>query len=75
MMTSMGPELIVQALASVVILFVSALLLFYWCARFLLLARQPMDEVARVLNDDLRLGRRMWLIVRLLFAPPQTFTF
>jgi hypothetical protein len=34
-----------------------------------------MDEVTRVLNDDLWLGRRMWLTVRLLFAPPQIFTF
>jgi hypothetical protein len=73
-MTPMA-QLIVQAFASILMLFVSALLLFYWCARFLLLARRPMDEVTRVLNDDLWLGRRMWLTVRLLFAPPQIFTF
>ena len=74
-MSPLAQEMIVQALASIIILFVSALLLFYWCTCFFLLARQPIDQVNRVLDEDLWLGRRMWLTLRQLFVPPQTFTF
>ncbi len=63
-----------EALVSMVSLFFPSLLLFYWSARALLLMRRSEEEVTRVLDSDLWLGRRMWLAVRLMFAPPQTFS-
>ncbi len=51
----------------------SFMLLVYWLARTWLLIRHPDEVVKRVLDSDLRFGRRVWLCVRLMFAPPQTY--
>jgi hypothetical protein len=50
------------------------LLMVYWIARSWLLFRHPDEVVKRVLDSDLRHGRRIWLFVRMLFAPPQTYS-
>ncbi|HEV8145212.1 MAG TPA: hypothetical protein VGP79_02450 [Bryobacteraceae bacterium] len=51
-----------------------ALLMVYWIARSWLLLRQPEEVVKRVLDSDLRHGRRIWLFVQMMFAPPQTYS-
>ena len=51
-----------------------ALLMVYWMARSWLLFRHPDEEVKRVLDSDLRRGRQIWLFVRMLFVPPQTYS-
>lgn len=51
------------------ILFFSMGLFFYWVLRALLIVSESEEEINRVLDSDLRWGRRYWLALRLLFDP------
>lgn len=52
----------------------SVVLLVYWVARLWLLIRHSDEVLNRVLDADVSLGRHMWLCLRLMFAPPQTYS-
>jgi hypothetical protein len=60
--------------AQLVIFTGSFMLLVYWLARLWLIFRHPEEVLNQVLDSDLSLGRRVWLFVRLMFAPPQTYS-
>ena len=55
------------------IIFVAVGLFMYWGARVLTLLSASEAELNEVLDNDLEAARQIWLQIRALFAPPQTF--
>jgi hypothetical protein len=55
------------------IIFFAVGLLMYWESRVLPLLRASEEELDDLLDGDLDTGRQIWLQVRSLFTPPQTF--
>jgi hypothetical protein len=55
------------------IIFFAGGLLVYWVSRVVVLLVASEAEVNDLLNNDLSVGRQIWLYLRSLFIPPQTF--
>ena len=55
---------------SLAVLFACTGLLVYWLARCLLLCFADGDEVDRVLDADIRLGRAVLALIRSALCPP-----
>ena len=55
------------------IIFFTVGLLMYWGSRVLPLLRASEQALDNLLDCDLEAGRQIWLHVRSLFTPPQTF--
>jgi hypothetical protein len=55
------------------IVFFAGGLLVYWVSRVFVFLFASEAEANALLDNDLRMGRQIWLYLRSLFTPPQTF--